>query len=111
MKIRNATKKTILSTDAIEAKSLKAKSLGLITAKEPQTLLFKTRFGIHTFGMKFPIDVIVLDRNYKILALRKNLKPNNIFVWNPKYDVVIELPEETIEKTKTERGDRIEISI
>ncbi len=66
--------------------------LGLLKEKEGTAMLFKTRFGIHTFFMKYPIDVIVLNKNNKVIQIKKNLKPNKLFLWNPKYSKIIELP-------------------
>ncbi len=57
-------------------------------------MLFYTRWGIHTFGMKYPIDIIVLDNQQKIIQIKYDLKPNRIFFWNPKYSSIIELPTE-----------------
>ena len=66
--------------------------------------MFKTRFGIHTFFIKEPIDVIVLDDNFKVVKLA-TVKPNNIFFWHPRFSKVLEFPQSTIKKTKTQIGD------
>ncbi len=68
------------------------KTLGLIGKRNPEILLFKTRFGIHTFGLRFPIDVLILDDNGKIVQAKEGMGPNSIFFWNPKYKTVLELP-------------------
>lgn len=83
---------------AKKAKNILEKATGLIRKDQPQALFLKTRFGIHTFGLKFPIDIVILDRKNRIVKLKKGLRPNNIFLWNPLYDRVLELPEGTIEK-------------
>ena len=67
------------------------KAIGLIGAKKARPVLLKTRFGIHTFGVRFPIDVIVLDNDSRVMKISKNLHPDRIFVWNPRYDTVLEL--------------------
>lgn len=71
---------------------------GLIGEKKPYPLLLNTRFGIHTFFLKFPIDVIILDKNNVVKTYKKNLMPYRIFLWNPLYNKVIELPTGTIKK-------------
>lgn len=81
--------------------------VGLLDRNTKEPLLLKTRFGIHTFGMKFPIDVIILNKSYKVMDLRQNLKPNRIFVWNPRYFIVLELPGGTIKKNHIWRNDVI----
>lgn len=81
-----------------EAKNLKEKIQGLIGKDKAQTIMIKTHFGIHTFGLKFPIDVLILNNENKVVSMKENLKPNRIFLWNPIYERVIELPSGTIEK-------------
>lgn len=90
-------------------KSLKETSLGLIGAKKAKPVMFLTRFGIHTFGLNFPIDVLILDANNTVVKITNNLKPNRIFVWNPKYNKVIELPSGEVEKLKIKMGNKIKI--
>lgn len=83
-----------------EAQNIKEKITGLIGKDKSSALLIKTRFGIHTFGLKFPIDILILDKNNKVVKMKKSLKPNNIFLWNPLHGKVIELPEGTINQKK-----------
>ena len=82
------------------------KGLGLI-GKNPGTVIFSTRFGIHTFGMKYPVDILILDKNLKVVGLKEKLKPNRIFLWNPLHKTVIELEEGKINKSKTEINDTL----
>ena len=107
MVIKNETKKTILSDNAIIAKSFIQKTFGLILEKKADAMIFQTRFGIHTFFMKYPIDVLILDKQKRVVKMKVSLKPNSIYLWNPKFETVIELTEETIQKTKTEFFDHI----
>lgn len=81
-----------------EAKNLKEKIQGLIGKEKPYALMIRTRFGIHTFGLKFPIDVVILNQENIVVKIKKSLKPDNIFLWNPIYDKIIELPSGTIEE-------------
>ena len=88
-------------------KSLRDRGIGLIGKKKPETIMFYTRFGIHTFGMKFPIDVLILDEDDKVVKLVENLKPNKIFFWPPKFKKVLELPSGFIKNNKIEIGGKI----
>src|SRR5258708_15416835 len=90
-------------------KTYAEKSLGLLPAKKAHPVLIKTRYGIHTFGMKYAIDVLVLDNNDKVVKLAKNLKPNRIFLWNPRYNTVAELPVGAINKYNIKLEDRIRL--
>jgi len=79
----------------------------MIGKSEPMALMIKTRFGIHTFGVKFPIDVLILNNENKVASLREGLKPNRMFLWNPMHEKVIELPAGTIKKTAIKMHDSI----
>jgi hypothetical protein len=94
-----------------EAKNLKEKIQGLIGKDKPYALMIKTRFGIHTFGLKFPIDVLILDDKNNVVSVKKHLRPNRIFLWNPMYEKVLELPSGTIEKKQIKINIPIDISI
>lgn len=83
------------------------KSLGLIGKQKPENILIKTRFGIHTFGLRFPIDVLILDDNNRIVKLCESLQPNKVFFWNIKYDTVIELPSEFINRSHLKINSKI----
>ena len=72
--------------------------------KKPYPLLFHTRFGIHTFGMLYPIDVIIFNDRNEIVSLRANLLPNRFFFWNPRFNTVVELPAGTIGEKRLHKG-------
>jgi uncharacterized membrane protein (UPF0127 family) len=77
-----------------------AKTKGLIGEKKPQAIYFETRWGIHTFGLQFPIDVLIMNEQNKVVKLKENLKPNRIFLWNPRYKSVLELPAAMIKQKR-----------
>ena len=85
-------------------------SLGLMGRKSPQAVFFTTRWGIHTFFVRFPIDIVILDEHNTVCLLKRALLPNRVFVWNPKYYRVIELPGGTIEKIKLKIGEKITLT-
>lgn len=107
MRLINKRNNQLLAQNLTEATSWKQKICGLTLSTKPSALCFKTRFGIHTFGMRFPIDVIILDSHNQVVRIKTNLQPNRIFLWNPKYSKVLELPPGTIQKTKTKADDYI----
>jgi hypothetical protein len=109
MKIYNQTKDKLIADQAKSPKNFLESSIGLIGAKKAFPLILKTSFGIHTFGVPFPIDVLVLDQEKKVVGVKESMRPFSFFVWNPKYNVVIELPEGAIKKTKTSIGDKLTI--
>lgn len=90
-------------------RTLWEKSVGLIGAKRIDPVYFTTRWGIHTFGVLHPIDVIVFDGNMRVQVIKEHLLPNRMFFWNPKYSRVLELPEGTIREKTILVGSRITI--
>ena len=85
------------------------KSKGLIGAEKADAVFFETRFGIHTFGLKFPLDVLILDNKNIVVKLKENLKPNRIFLWNPAWNKCIELTAGEIKKKNIEIGTEINL--
>ena len=90
-------------------KTLSEKSKGLLGATKGYAVYFTTRFGIHTFGMKFSIDVLILDSNNIVVKYVEKLAPNKLFFWNPRFDKIIELPSGEIQKQKIQCGDTIRL--
>ncbi len=109
--IKNRTKNTVICKDFKLLKDFWSKSKGLINNKSAKTVIFYTRFGIHTFGLKYPIDVLILNNEHKIISVKENLKPNRVFLWNPKGSLVIELEKGAIKKSQTEVNDFLEINL
>src|SRR4029079_19597350 len=63
--------------------------------------------GVHTFAMKFTIDVVFLNRKYKILKIRPNMVksriPRSVLAHS-----VLQLPARTLESRGTQRVDQLE---
>lgn len=66
--------------------------------------------GVHTFAMRFPIDVVYLDTNKLVVHLEQNLKPWRMGKIRISAASVIELPGNTLIDSRTEVGDEIEIA-
>ena len=65
--------------------------------------------GVHTWGMRFPIDVAYLDPNHVIVHLETGLRPWRFAPIRLKATSVLELPEHTLKSTGTTIGDELEI--
>jgi hypothetical protein len=85
------------------------KTRGLIGAKKPYPVFFTTRFGIHTFGLRFPIDVLILDSQFMVVKAKKQLSPNRLFFWSIFYKHVLELPAGEITRRKIKIGEKIKL--
>ena len=97
----------------IKAKKLSSwleKSEGLLGAKKPSPIFFKTHFGIHTFFMKFPIDVVILDSKGRVVTMKESLSPNQLFFFNSIHNGVLELPQGVVKKMKIKKNSVIQIT-
>lgn len=63
--------------------------------------------AVHSFGMKFAIDVLFLDRKHKVRKVREKMVPWRI-AGSLLAHSVLELPAGAIARTNTERGDQLE---
>jgi uncharacterized membrane protein (UPF0127 family) len=65
--------------------------------------------GVHTFAMRFPIDVLYLDEEKTVVHLEQDLKPWRVAPVRMQAASVIELPRNILHSTGTLVGDEIEI--
>ena len=82
----------------IVAQTFTQRLVGLMFKKEvTYSLLFKNCNKIHTFMMRFNLDLIILDENNKIIDIKKNIKPNKIIIINLpiKKTSILEIPSHT----------------
>lgn len=65
--------------------------------------------AIHTFAMRFVIDVIFVSKDGRVLKVRPHIKPRRIAAaWRA--FAVVELPAGAIERSDTRPGDRLQIN-
>lgn len=83
------------------------KTVGLIGKKKIYPVFFTTRFGIHTFGMKNPIDILILDNQYRVVKIKEKILPNRLYFWPIRFKHVIELPQNSINDLKIHNGNII----
>jgi uncharacterized membrane protein (UPF0127 family) len=110
----NLTKNTWLATKIRKADNFVTRLIGLLkrsTLGPEEALWLMPSKGIHTIGMKFPIDVIFLDKNNIVLGIASGMVPYRISSIQLRGYSVLELPNGTIKKSKTEVGDQLEISL
>jgi uncharacterized protein len=67
--------------------------------------------GVHTLGMKFPIDVLYLDTNKRVVHVERNLKPWRVARVSVRTVSVLELPGDSLKSNGTTVGDEIEIAL
>ena len=73
-------------------------------------LLIVPSQGVHTLGMLFPIDIVVLDGEWNVIAIRRELRPFRLTRVFWKAAAVLELPAGTVESCGTLVGDTLAFS-
>ena len=111
----NRSKQTILASEVELADTSWTRMKGLLgqTAEDfpmGKGLWITPSQGVHTIGMKMPIDVAYLDSEYRVIHVCHRLAPFRIAALKLKARSVIELPAGTLAQTETSIGDVLEIS-
>ena len=113
MKVINLTRNTVLAEEARIANNFFTRLVGLLnrsSLKKGEALILAPSHCIHSFFMRFTIDVIFLDKTGKVIDALPSFKP---FRLSPLYfhsHSVIELPEHTLQLTQTQPGDILKIT-
>ncbi|MEZ4872861.1 MAG: DUF192 domain-containing protein [Bdellovibrionales bacterium] len=111
LQLKNITKNTVLATDVSIAESFIERGIGLLgkkTLPAHQALWIKNCYDIHTFFMRFPIDVVFLDEQLKVADIRRNMKPWRLAI-KPGANSVIEFLGGTITESKMDIGDQLNV--
>jgi uncharacterized protein len=112
MGLMNVTQDKPIVQTVAEAKSFAARIRGLIgrpSISENETLWFDNCTSIHTFFMSFPIDVVFVDKNFKVKAVYETLHPwrMTLPVWGAKS--VFEFKAGKIKQTQIKVGDQLHV--
>lgn len=113
MKAVNVSKSSVIAFNLEEARGFFARLRGLIgkaSMEDTDGLWMARCWAIHTFGMRFPIDVVFIDGFQVVKKIVIEVCPYRPIVFCSGAEGVIELPAGTIEKAKIQVGDRIEIT-
>jgi uncharacterized protein len=108
----NTTKATVLGEQIRVADTSLSRLVGLLGKRrlEPGTgLLIIPSQAIHTAAMRFVIDVVFTDRNWRVIYLRAAMVPYRVTGIYWKARCVLELPAGVIAQTSTAIGDQLSI--
>ena len=110
----NRTRTTYLATQLLIARSHWSRFRGLMATpssgfRPGQGLWIAPCHGVHTFAMRFPIDVVYLDRERTVVHLEKELKPWRMAAIRINAASVLELPAGTVHQSETAIGDQVDI--
>lgn len=112
MKIKNLTKKTVISRNGRICYDALSKFIGLMfSSKQNRSLIFKFKkekiIALHMLFVFYPIDVLFLDKNKIVVDKKENFRPFTFYKSRKNAMYAVEMPNGVIDKTKTKIGDKI----
>jgi uncharacterized protein len=110
LRIRNLSRSTDLATQAEVARTSAGRQKGLLGRTglpEGGALWIVPCESVHTFFMKFPIDLVYIDRKRIVKKVRRNVVPWRLSACIFAHSI-IELPVGAIDRSKTVPGDKLE---
>ena len=111
LRVRNLTKNTMLADRADIADTSAKRNRGLLKHNglaEGEGLWIVPCEGVHSFFMKFAIDVVFLNKKRQVTKLRPNMVKSRIAL-SLRAHSTLELPVGMIEKSRTAVGDQLEL--
>jgi uncharacterized protein len=109
--VRNHTRDTILGEAVEIADTSEKRRVGLLKHErlEPGTGLWIVPCeSVHTFFMKFPIDLVYLDKQRKVRKVRHAVPAWRLSACLTAHSI-LELPAGTVEKSGTVPGDELSL--
>jgi uncharacterized membrane protein (UPF0127 family) len=109
----NVTRRTLLAGSVEVAGSAAKRSKGLLGRRglaPGEALWIIPCEAVHTFGMKFSIDLVYLDRRQRIRKIKAGVPPWRFSACLTAHSV-IELAAGSIRATDAQPGDQIEFSV
>ena len=94
LRLRGLERAEILGASVPVATTIPSRLLGLALLRRERAgggLLIPRCRGVHTFGMRFPIDVLFLDERERVIELRRAVPPCRVLRC-PGAMAVLELP-------------------
>lgn len=112
MRLINQTKNTVLAEDVFIAGTPFKRIKGLLGKKiflPNQAIILEPCNSVHTFFMHFAIDILFVDKDYKVVKVLSGLAPNRItpIYWHSSR--VIELPAGRLSLTSTQAKDQLQL--
>ncbi len=106
----NASRGETLAWDAAVAETVRERVRGLVgrhRLKPGEALILPRCRQVHSFGMRFPIDVVFIDGKGRVAMTRPGFEPRRIssVAWRAR--CAIELAAGTLYETGTVKGDII----
>jgi uncharacterized membrane protein (UPF0127 family) len=110
--VYNQTRECFLSLGVTPADSIFMRLKGLIgrlSMKSDEGLWVVPSSGVHTWGVLFPLDLIYLDENYRVVYVTEHFPRFRVGPLRFHAASVLELPTHTIYSSQTQEGDQLVI--
>ncbi len=110
--VYNKTKETFLAFRVKVADSILGRLTGLLGRRSLQPdsgVWIVPANAVHTIGMMFSFDLILIDKNFKVVGLRELVRPFTITRPNFRAESVLELPAHSVFRSRTQIGDQLVI--
>lgn len=110
--ISNLTRRSVLATFAEVADHGAKRSKGLLGRDglaAGEGLWIVPCEAVHTFGMRFAIDLVYIDRKKRVRKVRSGVRPWRMSACLAAHSI-LELPSGTVRETRTVPGDMLEFS-
>ena len=110
--VRNTTRNTVLGDRIGVAGTSLSRLIGLLGKRGLEAgtgLLIIPSQAIHTVAMRFAIDVLFLDRDWRVIHLRHGMVPFRMTRLHWRARSVLELPKGVIAQTSTAVGDQLSV--
>jgi len=108
--VYNKTRETFLAFRVAVADSILSRLVGLLgrrSLSQDSGVWIVPANAIHTIGMLFSFDLVLIDRNFKVVGLRELVRPCTITWPNHRAESVLELPAHTVFRSRTRIGDQL----
>ncbi len=112
-RVENRTRSSVLAERCRVARSFWERMVGLLGSPEPQPgdgLLIERAQSIHTWFMRYPIDVVFVDRQRRVTRTAEHLRPWRTVLWARGARDCIELRTGSIARSGTRPGDVLEVT-
>ena len=113
VRITNVARGTLVAERCRVARSLSERTVGLLGTPQPSIgdgLLIERTQSIHMFFMRYPIDVVFVDRDARVTRCVVGLRPWRVVWWARGGRDCIELGVGTIETSDTQVGDQLAVA-
>ena len=112
-RIENVTSGAVVADRVRIARTLPQRVIGLLARRtfgEGEALVFPACRSIHTVGMRFPIDVVFVSREWRVVAVRSPVPPGRLAVGAWHASATIELPPGAAKRAAVRVGDQLRLT-